>query len=83
MAERPNFLLGRGERLTEPVVVRSGGQPRVPPYTFSEARGRVAPMLASTVARFDSLPARVCPRDQAVVRLTLNPEYIAKTAYPA
>lgn len=82
MAERPNFLLGKGERLTEPVVVKSGGTPKVPPYTFSEARQRVLPMVQSASKTFDQLPGAACPRDQAVARLTLNPEYIAKTAYP-
>ena len=37
-----NFLLGKGERLTEDIVVRSGGAPKAAPYTFAEARASCA-----------------------------------------
>mgnify|MGYP001171398220 CR=1 FL=1 len=82
MAEQRNFLLGKGERLTEPVVVRSGGTPRVPPYTFEQARARLRPMIKSAADAFDNLPPGACPDDQVVGRLTLNPEYISKSAFP-
>jgi hypothetical protein len=79
---KQNFLLGRGERLTEDVMVRSGGGPKQAPYTFSEARTRLAPMLGQAVKEMDALPDDACPRDQAVLSLTLNPEYIAKSYFP-
>jgi hypothetical protein len=77
-----NFLLGRGERLTEDISVRSGGGPKYPPYSFAEARSRLEPMLTKAISRLDELPAAACPDDQAVATLTLNPEYIAKSYYP-
>ena len=77
-----NFLLGRGERLTENVTVRSGGGPKLAPYTFDEARGRLTPMLGRAVRALDELPDDACPRDQAVLSITLNPEYIAKSYFP-
>ena len=80
---KQNFLLGRGERLTEDVTVRSGGGPKQAPYTFSEARTRLTPMLGQAVKEVDALPADACPRDQVVLSLTLNPEYIAKSYFPA
>lgn len=81
MAKR-NFLLGRGERLTQDVVIRSGGGPKAAPYTFSEARQRLTPMLERAVARLDALPPEACPDDRAVATVTLNPEYIAKSYFP-
>ena len=81
MAEK-NFLLGRGERLTSDVTVRGGGGPKFAPYTFTEAKKRLTPMLEQAVESFDKLPDDAYPNDQAIVSLTLNPEYIAKSYFP-
>ena len=77
-----NFLLGKGERLIEPVTGVRGGGPKSHPYTFSEARERIAPMLSRVVRGIDQLPASACPNDRAVATVTLNPEYIAKSYFP-
>ena len=78
-----NFLLGKGERLTTDISMKSGGGPKQAPYTFTEARRRLAPMVARTAAAIDDLPPEACPGDQAVISLTLNPEYIAKSYFPS
>ena len=78
-----NFLLGRGERLTTDIIMRSGGAPKQPPYTFREALDRLTPMVERTVQMIDELPPAACPRDQAVISLALNPEYIAKSYFPS
>lgn len=77
-----NFLLGKGERLVEDVVGVRGGAPKSHPYTFLEARKRIAPMLTRAVRGIDQLPASACPDDRAVATVTLNPEYIAKSYFP-
>jgi hypothetical protein len=77
-----NFLLGKGERLTSAVVVKTGPNDKVPAYTIGEARQRLAPMVRQTVSDLDSLPADACPDDRAVAMVTLNPEYIAKSFFP-
>lgn len=82
MAKR-NFLLGRGERLTSDVVIRSGGVEKVPPYTVAEAKARLAPMITDAAKQLDAIPSAAAPDDRVVARLTLNPEYIAKSYYPA
>jgi len=79
---KQNFLLGKGERLTSDVIVKSGGAPKDNPYTFLEARKRLAPMVQSAAHNVDNLPADACPNDEAVVSITLNPEYTAKSYYP-
>lgn len=79
---KQNFLLGRGERLTSDVMVRGGGGPKEAPYTFREAKRRLAPMLDQAVKDVDRLPDDAYPNDQAVISLTLNPEFIAKSYYP-
>lgn len=80
---KKNFLLGKGERLVEPVDVRSFGGPKIPPYTFSEAKGRIIPMLKAASTALDTLDLAACPSDQAVATITLNPDYIAKSYYPS
>ena len=82
MAERRNFLLGNGERLTEPVVMAGRPVTRELPYTFAQARARVLPMVKSATEAMDSLPLVACPHNEAVGALTLNPEYIAKSYFP-
>ena len=79
---KENFLLGKGERLVEDIIGVRGGAPKQHPYTFSEARSRLTPMLDEVVLGFDQLPESACPDDQAVAMVTLNPEYIAKSYFP-
>lgn len=79
---KKNFLLGNGEILTKDISVRSGGGPKEPPYTFDEAVERLSPMISQAILEIDNLPSDACPNDQAVVSLTLNPEYIAKSYFP-
>ena len=77
-----NFLLGRGERLVEDVVGIRGGGPKHHPYTFSETKTRLTPMLDRVILGIDQLPNDACPDDRAVATVTLNPEYIAKSYFP-
>jgi subtilase family protein len=77
-----NFLIGKGERLVDEVIGVRGGGPKSHPYTFSQARERIAPMLARAVRGIDHLPENACPDDRAVATIALNPEYIAKSYFP-
>jgi|HubBroStandDraft_1064217.scaffolds.fasta_scaffold02359_11 hypothetical protein len=77
-----NFLLGRGERLVEEVAGVRGGGSKSHPYTFEEAKDRIAPMLTRMVRGIDQLPPGACPNDVAVAAIMLNPEYIAKSYFP-
>lgn len=78
-----NFLLGKGERLTEQVRVPSGPVDKTAPYTFAEAKSRLLPMLEKVISDIDNLPDDACPDDYAVATITLNPEFIAKSYFPA
>lgn len=80
---RKNFLLGKGERLTEDLTVKPGwGGPKKQPYTFDDAHERLMPMLSRSVSNVYGLPADACPQDQAILSLILHPEYIAKSYFP-
>lgn len=80
--KKKNFLLGRGERLAEPVKVPSGPVDKISPYTFDEAKSRLKPMLENLVETINNLPEDVCPEGDTIASLTLNPEFIAKSYYP-
>lgn len=83
MAKQPNFLLGNGHRLTSPVQVGRMGDSREPPYSFGEARDRLANQFKSAAASFAELPPLACPDGYAVGVITLHPEYTAKSYFPA
>jgi hypothetical protein len=59
------------------------GGPKRHPYTFAEARQRLAPKVRDAANALDALPDEVCPQDQAVALMTLHPTYLAKSYYPA
>jgi hypothetical protein len=82
MAKKPNYLLGYGERLTEPVEIKGGGGEKLPPYPFSEAKARLSRMLTTAVKSIQSLPESACPNGEAVASFTLHPEYFAKSYHP-
>ena len=82
MPRENNFLLGYGAKLTKPVIVKSGGDIKNPPYDFGTARLRVKDMLEGSIKTFSDLPDQACPRDQVVAKLTLHPRYISKSDFP-
>lgn len=77
-----NYLIGFGERLVQPVSIVSGGGAKKHPYTFENARQRLAPQLAATLRSVSALPSKACPNDEAVVAVTLHPTYLAKSYFP-
>jgi hypothetical protein len=83
MAERGNLLIGYGERLASDMAAPIAGAPKNHPYSFTEARRRLAPKISETASELEDLPDEVCPQDQAVALVTLHPTYLAKSYYPA
>jgi len=81
MAERKNFLLGYGERLTAKIRAPGGGGPKSHPYTFREAQARLKPKLENLVQEIIGLPDLACPNEQVVAVLTLHPSYMANRTF--
>ena len=77
MVDKRNFLLGKGERLTEPVTAAGRPMIKQPPYSYEEARDRLTPMLEGTLASFTRTPEAAKPAGQVVASMLLNPEYTA------
>jgi hypothetical protein len=82
MADELKFLLGFGERLTEPVPPPGGGNEPKSPYTVDEARDRLVPLITSTAEAFSDLPDDACPNNEAVAIITLHPQALSKSAFP-
>lgn len=82
MADEPKFLLGRGESLNRESRFRSGFSQSGTPYEWPEQKARILPMLARQEAIFDEIPSQARPNDYVVSRLTLNPQYYSRSAYP-
>ena len=82
MAEVKNYLLGYGERLAEKLDPPKTKPNKRDPYTFAEAKTRLAPRLSSLTEAVDELPKAACPQDESVGVITLHPAYLAKSYFP-
>jgi hypothetical protein len=82
MARKNNFLLGRGEKLTMPVQVPSGGGDKDPPYTFAAAQARISLQLEAAIALFNDIPNAAAPDNNVVGVMTLHPRYSSKSDFP-
>src|SRR5947209_13699435 len=78
----PNYLLGFGERLARTISIKKGGgEPRYP-WTFDEARTRLAPQWKRVSRSVAALPSLACPGEQSVFSITLHPSFLARSHYP-
>jgi hypothetical protein len=80
---RPRFLLGHGHRLTSDIRVPKNFPDVDPPYTFDEAKSRVAPMLVQAVEEANRIPREASPEGFVVSRLVIHPQYTAKSYFPS
>ena len=86
MPDQPRFLLGYGERLTTPLEAVGRGGPKRAPYTFEQARDRLASRAARTAADLDALPGAACPGDEAqavTYRLEVDEQLVVVEPVPA
>lgn len=80
----PRYLIGQGEKLSEEIARPPRGMgDKAHPYSFTEARRRLAPQWTKSAAAIEALPKLALPCGQAALEVTLHPSYLAKTYYPA
>lgn len=77
-----NFLIGRGELLTQPIDIKKGGGTKAVPYTLEEAREVLAPQCELMFQQLSQVPLEACPHNMAVAKLVLHPQFIAKSFFP-
>lgn len=80
----PHFLIGSGERMTEETKYVTGPKPpKSLPYTPAAAAERLQPRVAKTIRAVNALPDNARPNGEAVAMVTMHPEFLAKTLFPA
>jgi len=80
----PRYLIGQGEKLSEEIARPPRGMgDKAHPYSFAEARRRLAPQWKKAAAAIEALPDLALPNGQAALEVTLHPSYLAKSYYPA
>ncbi len=77
-----NFLLGYGERLTQPMAPPPSKLDKHFPYTINEAVERLTPEFTATATELKELPQTANPDGMTVAALTLHPSFVAKSYYP-
>lgn len=82
MARENNFLIGRGEILTKPVIVPTGGGKKNPPYNLDEAKHQLSSQLKDAYKIFAELPPQASPKHQVIASMTMHPRYISKSDFP-
>lgn len=77
------YLIGQGEKLSEEIARPPRGMgDKAHPYSFVEARKRLAPQWMRACDELQELPDLACPAGEAAIELTLHPSYLAKSYYP-
>ena len=82
MAEERFPILGKGEILSEPIRVPTGGGKKTPIRTFEEARERLLPQLESLLEGIDHITDLILP-DKVFFRVSLDFQYLAKSYFPS
>lgn len=82
MSRENNFLIGKGEILTKPVTVPTGGGGKNSPYNIEEAKDQMVKQLKDVQKVFSDLPALATPKEQVIACMTMHPRYISKSDFP-
>ena len=77
-----HYLIGHGERLSEPIVLPHGGNKTKDIYTYEESRERLRPELHAAIANLPKDP-EIAPDDVHVLQFVLHPKYLAKSYHPS
>lgn len=77
-----NFLIGRGELLTNEIKGPKRMPSKAEVYSLQVAQQRLTPQFTSVAKVLDALPQDACPGDFGIARLTMNPSYIARSFFP-
>jgi hypothetical protein len=79
----PRYLIGQGETLSEEIARPPRGMgDKAHPYSFAEARRRLAPQWRSAAKAIEALPVLARPGGNVALEVTLHPSYLAKSYYP-
>ncbi len=80
---QPNYLLGRGENLAGEFHIASDGSSRPMPYSFADAQSRLTAQVSEMAEELRSMPETSFVDGEAVAAVTINPQQISKSSFPA
>ncbi|EGR2039888.1 TPA: S8 family peptidase [Vibrio cholerae] len=76
-------ILSKAEVYSDPAPKKkSKPNPKIMPYKYSEAKGRIYHQLEDTIKHFEDLPSFASPGDNIVSKITLHPSFLAKSYFP-
>lgn len=78
----PNYLLGRGEKLTKVQDPPGGRGGKRDPYNLKEQIDEVGRRSKLVTKELNALPDAACPGGEAVAAITLHPSYLSKSSFP-
>ncbi|ABE58439.1 S8 family peptidase [Chromohalobacter israelensis] len=81
MAEK-NFLLGKGERLADPIVKKTAGGEKKLPYSYDYSSKFIKDKASEVEKYLKSLQEGACPDGRFVASITIHPRFISKSDYP-
>lgn len=77
-----NILIGKGEKLISDGVWKNNAKTKPLPYTVDQQRALLHPSLLSLKELADSVNPALAPRGEICAKLTLHPEFLAKSYFP-
>ncbi|MFH1853259.1 MAG: S8 family peptidase [Candidatus Neomarinimicrobiota bacterium] len=77
-----NFILGFGERLSEPTTLPGRKIEKKPVYDYSESLEFLTQDIGAIVTTVNAMPVLSLPKNIAVVSFVLHPEFMAMSYYP-
>lgn len=80
---RRNLLIGRGERLLQDGAWPSSGRPKPEPYSLEQQRSLFVPVLDRLAGLARETPPELTPRGEVAAKLTVHPQFLAKSYFPA
>lgn len=78
-----NLLIGRGERLIVDGEWKGGGGGKPEPYSLGQQQTALHPALTWLAERARAAKPQLAPRGEIAAKITLHPEFLAKTYFPS
>jgi len=82
-ARRGNLLIGQGERLFQDGEWKGSSRRKPDAYTFDHQRSFLSPVLDVLAESARSQERRLAPRGEVAAKITIHPEFLAKSYFPA
>ena len=82
MSKKSNYLIGRAELLAYDIAHTPKRNDKKEPYTFQESITRLTPQIEAAITSINALEDDATPNGDAVCRVTMHPEFYAKSYFP-